>query len=541
MFEQVQLARTFLRMAWLHRWTGMVAAGLLSVLGWGFVQSLPDTYEVRAKIFLDSRSMLRPLLSGIAFNTGAAGDAALLLSRTLLTRPNLEEVARRADLDLQTETPEEFSKLVDSLATDIKITTGRRGGNVYDIAYSDRDAKTAKRVVDELLNIFLEQSLGDARRDTASTQKFLDEQIAAYEKRLVEAEDRLKQFKQRNVGVMPGSQGGFFARMQEAQAALNEAELKLEEARRRRDLLKRESTQAAPAATSSVDGAGKVQLDRRRFPQLAVYDSKISDLQGRIDEMLLKYTEKHPDIIAMQRLIEEYTRRREEKAAELLANPEAPIVTPDGQVVESPFNQQIKLEAAQAEATVGALETRVAEYRARLQALARKVDVVPEIEADLARLNRDYGITRKQYNELLERRELMKVGLEAEQSVDEVKIKVLEPTRLPLDPTGPPRILLGTVVLVLALGAGAAVSVIQSQLNPRLIDVPDVKGLTGLPVLGVISMVSNVAHRQQRRLELIAFFSVLSGLVGIYAAQITLDLLGFDLHARVVALLGVAA
>jgi uncharacterized membrane protein len=97
------------------------------------------------------------------------------------------------------------------------------------------------------------------------------------------------------------------------------------------------------------------------------------------------------------------------------------------------------------------------------------------------------------------------------------------------------------VVLVLALGAGAAISVIQSQLNPRLIDVPDVKGLTGLPVLGVISMVSNVAHRQQRRLELIAFFSVLSGLVGIYAAQVTLDLLGFDLHARVVALLGVAA
>lgn len=541
MFEQVQMARTFLRMAWLHRWAGMLGAALLSVLGWGLVQSLPDTYEVKAKIFLDSRSMLRPLLSGIAFNTGAAGDAALLLSRTLLTRPNLEEVARRADLDLVADTPESFSKLIDTLTSEIRIATGRRGGNVYDIAYTARDAKTAKRVVDELLNIFMEQSLGDARRDTVSTQKFLDEQIAAYEKRLVEAEDRLKQFKQRNVGVMPGSQGGFFARMQEAQAALNEAELTLEEARRRRDLLRRESTQAAGPVVDTSGGKAAPVLDSRRFPQLASYDSKIGELQGRIDEMLLKYTEKHPDIIALRRLIEEYTKRREEKAQELIANPQGPIVAADGQVVESPFNQQIKLEAAQAEATVGALETRVAEYRTRLQALSRKVDVVPEIEADLARLNRDYGITRKQYNELLERRELMKVGLEAEQSVDEVKIKILEPTRLPLEPTGPPRILLSSVVLMLALGAGAAISVILSQLNPRLIDVPDVKGLTGLPVLGVISMVSNEAHRQQRRLELVAFFSVLSGLVAVFAAQVTLDLLGFDIHAKVVALLGVAA
>lgn len=541
MFEQVQMARTFLRMAWLHRWAGMLGAALLSVLGWGLVQSLPDTYEVKAKIFLDSRSMLRPLLSGIAFNTGAAGDAALLLSRTLLTRPNLEEVARRADLDLVADTPESFSKLIDTLTSEITIATGRRGGNVYDVSYTARDAKTAKRVVDELLNIFMEQSLGDARRDTASTQKFLDEQIAAYEKRLVEAEDRLKQFKQRNVGVMPGSQGGFFARMQEAQASLNEAELKLEEARRRRDLLRRESTQAAAPVVDTSGGKSAPVLDSRRFPQLASYDTKIGELQSRIDEMLLKYTEKHPDIIALRRLIEEYTKRREEKAQELLANPQGPIVAADGQVVESPFNQQIKLEAAQAEATVGALETRVAEYRTRLQALARKVDVVPEIEADLARLNRDYGITRKQYNELLERRELMKVGLEAEQSVDEVKIKILEPTRLPLEPTGPPRILLSSVVLVLALGAGAAVSVILSQLNPRLIDVPDVKGLTGLPVLGVVSMVSNEAHRQQRRLELVAFFSVLSGLVAVFAAQVTLDLLGFDIHAKVVALLGVAA
>lgn len=542
MFEQVQLARTFLRMAWLYRWPGMVAATLLSILGWGFVQSLPDTYQVSAKVFLDSRSMLRPLLSGVAFNTGAASDAALLLSRTLLTRPNLEEVARRADLDLKALTPEQFNEVVDELIAGIKVSAGRREGNIYDISYVEQDPRVAKKVVDELLNIFMEQSLGDVRRDTVSTQKFLDEQIAAYEKRLVEAEDRLKQFKQKNVGIMPGSQGGYFARMQQAQATLNEAKLKLDEARRRRDQLKAESSIETVAfgeddlMAALDDGQGA----QRNHPQLAVFDNKINDLEGRIDEMLLKYTDKHPDIIAMRRLIEEYRKRKEEKAEELAALPQG-ADGGDAGVLDSSFTQQIKLEAAQADATVAALETRVDVYTKRMEELARKVDVVPEIEADLVRLNRDYGITRKQYNELIERRERMRVGLEAEQSVDEVKIRILEPTRIPAKPTGPPRILLSTLVLAVALGAGAGLSSLLSQLNPRLIDVPDVKHLTGLPVLGVVSMISNVAHRQQRRVELLAFFAVLGVLFALYGGQVTLNLLGFDVHNKLAALLGVGA
>jgi uncharacterized protein involved in exopolysaccharide biosynthesis len=93
MFEQVQMLRTFLRMAWLYRWYGVVLAIALSTIGWTVVQLLPDKYEVKSKVFLDTRSMLRPLLQGIAFNSGMLSDSALLLSRTLLTRPNLEDAA----------------------------------------------------------------------------------------------------------------------------------------------------------------------------------------------------------------------------------------------------------------------------------------------------------------------------------------------------------------------------------------------------------------------------------------------------------------
>ena len=540
MFEQVQLLRTFLRMAWLYRWFGAVLAIALCLVGWIAVQILPDQYEVKSKVFLDSRSMLRPLLQGIAFSNSALSDSALLLSRTLLTRPNLEEVARRADLDLGAKTPEEFDKLIKDLASDVKIASSATD-DIYEISYHHRKAKTAKLVVDELLNIFMEQSLGDARKDTAVTQKFLDEQIAAYEKRLIEAEDRLKQFKQRNVSVLPGSQGDYFKRLEEAHSQLKDAELALEEGKRRRDEFKGQSASSGGGGSGEFgfeEGAGGETAD----PDVAYFDTKIADLTGRIDEMLLAFTDKHPDIIAMKKLKADLEKKKEDKLAELAKKAkEAPA--PDAELPSGggsdPFSQQINLQLAEANATVAALESRVQEYSRRVKELDQKVDTVPEVEAELSRLNRDYTVNKQQYDELLKRRELAHMAQEANRSEDDVKIKVIEPPLLPLLPTGPNRLLFASLVLLGGLGIGGAAAVLLSQINPRVIDVPDLRTFSGLPVLGVVSLTANLQYRQQRRFEMMAFFGVLSTLLIVYMTQVLLHLFGFDLHSKITSVIGV--
>lgn len=540
MFEQVQLVRTFLRMAWLYRWVGIIATIVVCLAGWVFVQSMPDQYKVNAKVFLDSRSMLRPLLRGIAFDSGALSDSAILLSRTLLTRPNLEEVARRADLDLTAKTPEEFDVLIKDLASDITIV-GTRGEDIYEISYEHDTPKTAKLVVDELLNTFMEQSLGDQRRDTAVTQKFLDEQIAAYEKRLLEAEDRLKQFKQRNVGVMPGSQGGFFSRLEEAHNQLKAAELELQEGLRRRDQLQKQAESSASGGDFS--GLDEFGTGAEVAPEIAYFDAKIQELVSRIDELLLNYTDKHPDIVAMRKLMANLEEKKKEKTAELASQAADALSSGEDQPTgfSNPFADQLKLQAAELDAAVAGLQTRVEEYKKRVKDLEKKVDTVPEVESELARLNRDYSINKKQYDELLARRELAHMAQEADQSEDDVKIKLIEPPIMPLLPTGPNRLLFATIVLLVGLGAGGGVAVLLSQLNPRIIDVPDLKNLTGLPVLGVISMTSNILYRQQRRFEMLAFFGVLSGVIVVYIGQITLLLMGFDLHSKISSVMGVIA
>lgn len=548
MYEQVQAVRSLMRMAWLYRWVGLAVAILICAVGWFGVQMLPDQYKVNAKVYLDSRSMLRPLLRGIAFESGSLANTTLLLSRTLLTRPNLEEVARRTDLDLGTKTPEEFDELISDLAKDITIT-GTTRDNIYDIQYTHTTPKVAKAVVDELLNTFMESALGDTRRETAVTQKFLEEQIAAYEKRLIEAEDRLKQFKQRNVGVMPGSQGGYFSRLESAHAQLKEAQLQLQEAITTRDQIRQQAASQPDKMEDPFGGAGfgddAFGGEAESDDQLAYYDGKIQELQGKIDELLVGYTEKHPDVIGMRKMIENLEEKKRARVAELeklaAEAPPAEEDDPFGGFGGNPFKQQLQMQAAQADANVAALQTRVTEYEKRVQELERRVDTVPEVEAELQRLNRDYSINKQQYDELLKRRELAYMAQEADQSEDDVKVKIIEPPRVPLLPTGPNRLLFASIVLVVGLGAGAGLSFVLSQLSPRVVDVPELKDLSGLPVIGVISMVSSPLHRQQRRYELLAFSSALAVLVMIYVGQVALVLMGIDLHGKLTSVLGMTA
>ena len=537
MYEQIQLVRNYLRMAWLYRWWGVALAILGCLGGWIYVYSLPDQYEVETKIYLDSSSMLRPLLQGLAFNSATLRNSSLMLRRTLLTRPNLEDVARRADLDLAAETPEEFDNIVSGLIENISMTATTKD-NIYGLAYASHDPQTAKRVIDELLNVFLEASLGDTRRDTAASQRFIDEQIAEYEKRLIEAEERVKEFKQRNIAVMPGSQGGYFQRLQTAHQELKQAELDLREATRRRDDIKAMTSSNVGVYEEEESLFGSEFDDSSLMsPEVASLNTRIEALETQIDSLLIQYTEKHPDVLGARRTITVLKAQKEKKLAEL-AEQQAlnPVIEADGGV--DSYAQELKLQVLEAEAVVGALQTRVEEFQARVADLENKVDTVPEVEAELARLNRDYAINREQYDKLLERRELAYMSQEADASVEDVKIKVIEPPRIPLDPVGPPRLLMISIALLLALGAGGALSFILSQLNPRIIGDTDLRSVTQIPVIGAVGMVENPIHRRQRRMEFALFGLSISGLVAVYVGQILLLNFGVDLHKPFASLVG---
>ncbi|MGR8920793.1 MAG: hypothetical protein ACU85V_14355, partial [Gammaproteobacteria bacterium] len=219
----------------------------------------------------------------------------------------------------------------------------------------------------------------------------------------------------------------------------------------------------------------------------------------------------------------------EELQAELAER--GPMVTPE--LAESPVYREMRMGLARAEGEVAALRTRVAAYEERLETLKKAVDTIPEIEAELKRLDRDYGLNRSQYMELLKRRESARLSEEVDEQADDTKLKVIEPPRIPLTPIGPDRVRFLSMALGAALAIGGGLAFLLAQLNPRFNASDELKEFTQLPIIGVVSLVSSRRQRTERRMELAVFGAMFMALVSMYGGLVFLELGEYDLHGRV--------
>ena len=160
--------------------------------------------------------MLQPLLKGLSVDINPQ-DEINVMSRILLSRENLLTVIRETDMDLGADTPEAREALVSRLADGIQINgvgAGKdRPTNIYEISYQSQSAEQAFKVVFNLLNSLIENTLNSGRLDTARAEEFLNEQIQDYEQRLIKSEERLAEFQKKNVGFMPDEKGGYYARL----------------------------------------------------------------------------------------------------------------------------------------------------------------------------------------------------------------------------------------------------------------------------------------------------------------------------------------
>lgn len=495
---------TYVRMVWRHRWLALGGAFLISFVGWTAVFMLPDKYEVSTKVFLDTRSLLRPVLKGLAVDSNVREDTVNMMRRTLLSRPNLESVARSTDMDLNVDTPEQFEKLLAQLADDVRVS-GTVKDNIFNISYSGRDPKLTTRIVETLLNIFVEKSLGETRKDTSKTRDFLDQQIREYEAKLEAAEARLKEFKRKNIGLMPGEGQTYFSRREDVKKMLDSAKLELEEALSRREVLQAQLEGVEPTF-------GVTPLPTKMSDTMSGFvselDPRIKSLQERLDNLLLQYTDKHPDVISTRELLDSLRARRKEEAAEYqreqraLAANAGPVS--DG-AMENPVFQELRISLGNVEAEVAALQARVAEYERRDAELKRLVDTIPKVEAELQALNRDYEIDSKNYDELVRRRESLKLSDEAEKTTDAVQFNIIEPPRVPLSPSSPNRPLLNSAVLVLGFGGGIAVAWFFAMIRPAFYTKEQIMNFTDLPVLGSVIRISGPRDILKRRMGYMVF------------------------------------
>lgn len=525
--------------AWRFRWPALATATALALIGWLVVFALPDLYESDAKVFVDTRTALKPVLQDLTPEQDVNAQLNYV-RQSLLADPQAEQIARETgvlpssvtDQRRQQQLLDEFSSRIDISVSsaDGSEEDRKTAGTIYDIVYRDTDRARSMRVVQTLLDTLVNETLGGKRAGSENAQKFLETQIQDYEKRLSAADERLADFKKRNLGLMPTEQGGYFAELQDETAAISGDETKLQKARTRREVLVAQlhgdiaiaaTGASAPTPGGSV-GAG-LGTD---------INSLIAQAQARLDALRLRFTDKHPDVIAAMQELEELKQRR---AAELesLRHGDAGAAAITG-ASSNPVYQSIEQQLNQTDLEVADLTTDIAQHRAKAEELRGLLGTAPQVEAEYAQLTRDYDVNTAEYKALLQNYEKARLGERADDA-GSVRFEIVQPPMADFVPVWPRRALILASILVIALASGAALAYGLDRLRPVVYSAAGLTELTGARVLGVVSIAfperARLAFRRDaRRISLAALCLVLVFVVVLALSQAGFRLSGETLH-----------
>ncbi|ALV06291.1 XrtA system polysaccharide chain length determinant [Roseateles depolymerans] len=508
-----QLMAVFKRM-WRYRWPGLIAAWLVGIVAAVVVFVVPDRFEASARVYVDTQSMLKPLMTNLAVLNNTEQQVSVL-SRTLISRPNVEKLVRMADLDLRATSKSDQEALIDRVTRNLSIqSAGGTTNNLYILSYRDSSPEVSKKVVASLLNIFMESSLGASRKDSTTAATFLNEQIKNYEAKLEEAETRRKEFRLRNLQLTAQDGKDSAARLAEASAQLDTARLQLREAVSARDVAK----QQLEMDNKRTTGGGSLQsLMQESAQKLATpeIDSRIEGLKRNLDALQQRYTDQHPDVVNTKRLIKDLEDQKKKEVAELqkaaLNNPSA------GGRGDSLVAQQLSLTLANKEQEVATLRTRVEELQGRYTQAQAAIKMAPQLEAEFSQLNRDYDVIKKNYEEMVARRESASLSTDLDNTSGVADFRIIDPPRASSKPVAPNRLMLLAAGLVVAVLAGLVTAFGASQVRPVFHDLSELRQRLEMPILGVVSRQETPEDRRRAKVDLLRFGAASGGLAGVYA------------------------
>lgn len=496
------LLRRQLTASWRYRWPAIMLFWLVCAAGWLGVMRIPNSYEADGRLYIDADAILTPLLRGISMDSSLQAQVDLL-SRTLMSRPNLQKIISKTDLELQVNTPAERQALVAKLANEIKLVPQSR--NLFTISYRNESPKLAYDVVQAMLNAFIEGKTGSNREDLDNASKFVEAQLAFYERQLRDAERRRADFRAKYVDLLPGDGG--VSRLQAAIEAVRTLNGQIADGQARRIALAKELagtppllvTESDPGSSSGGGGSSRLESEEQK-----------------LRELRLRLTDVHPDVIAQRQVI-----------ASLRAGGGggggATRTGPTSRAVPNPIYEQLKVRLVDTDGSISSLQRQLVDAtkeRDRLDTMAKSA---PGLQAEALNLDRDYSVLQTNYSALLARRESMRISAAADLNADQVKIQTIEPPLVPTIPVGPQRIKLISGVLIAGIAAGMGLAMFLVQLDQSFHTADDLRNL-GLPVVGGVSLLGARVSMFRRAMS-VGTFAIAAGLPCVFYGGLLVRLL----------------
>jgi polysaccharide chain length determinant protein (PEP-CTERM system associated) len=478
-----------------RRWLLLVPFAIGVALAPVLARYAPERYRSEALILVIPQQVpdeyVRPTV-----NESVAGRLPALTEQ-ILSRSRLEQIIQEMDLYPAERARWVMEDVVERMRGDVNTeVVGGREINAFRVSYESDSPERARRVTERLSSLYIDRNQEDRANQANQTSDFLATQLTLAKQRLVEQEKKLEDYRRANAGQLPSQLQGNLQTIQSTNLQLQAINEAANRAQERRLLLERQMadtmavplTQPAPVA---VGPTGETPI----MPSAA---RQLEAAKARLTFMLQRNTPDHPDVVALNRLIEDLTVR-----AQAEADGEAEGVTRPATPEEAAREKRLRELKAQLDVLDLQLSANRAEEARLKQTIVEyqtKVDAVPTRESELVELTRDYSTMQAAYASLLMKQQdsVIAANLEVRRIGEQFQI---------VDPASRPERPYNQSQRLAVMGSGAAAGLLLGVLIVGLLEYRDssfrsaeeVVSALELPVLASIPVMESDRERRVAR------------------------------------------
>ena len=471
--------------------TSMIIMGIIII----FAYIKPKVYEASCTMLIE-RNVINKLIKGIAV-TPSMEERINVLSYAMKNRSLLSKVIRKVNFDVDMNDPVKLEDLIERLQENTSIRVKKK--DMFVVSYRDRDPKRARDFVNTLVNMYVEENLSAKRNEAYGANRFLKEQIQFFKDKIDRAEEKIIDFRKKHDILLATTERDVVAEIKALQEKLNDLMLKRETILAKRRQIKAQLSKEKPY-TVAIFGSSNTQNLSNRLLQM----------QARLNELLLKYTQNYPEVVRLKAEIEALSQQLKKDKKDESTYPTPGKGTSEMSTI-NPLYQQLKEELAKTEYEMSSVYTQINHYKKLIQLKRNYLMKMPAERKKLADLERERDTYKEIYEKLVFRLGQSEVSKQMEVQDKSESFNIVEPAILPAKPVSPNRKLLILFAIFAGFSGGIALLIGLDYMDSSIRSVDAVKEL-GIPVLAVIPSIENPLEiRKRKRRDLLVF-----SLFGVY-------------------------
>jgi polysaccharide biosynthesis transport protein len=515
-FESYQEARIewkrYLRILHRRRWWFAIPAFAVWAIIWVMSWLLPTIYRSETVILVEQQNVPEQY---VIANIGDDLQQRLQsMTQQILSRTRLLRIIDEFNLYKDRSGDDRVDRMREDIQIEIVQAPGRNDLSAFKIAYLSKNPQIAQDVVSKLSSLFIEENLKARQQRSVDTTEFLESQLEEARKNLAAQEERVRDFKSRYLGELPGQVQTNVQILAGLQARREQDVEALGQARQQNVYLESMLNQLRSAEANMRVGRTATS---QALPSL---DTEIEKLQTQLAELTSRYSDEHPDVRKLKNQLTKAERlkaKRESDVATALrvgdfdGNTTRPSSFAELQAMSPRLQVESQLKANRLEMenrqrNMLENERQISQYQSRL-------NTSPLREQQLADLTRDYDQSRKNYEQLLAKRDQSELATNMEIRQQGERFRIIDPANLPQKPYLPNRFKLALIGLCAGVLVGY-VSIIGSEiLDDCVYSSEDLSKVVAAPVLvelpALLTASEHIQRAKHNQLQLIAMTAMI--------------------------------